>query len=596
MKRGDRVLIHAATGGVGLAAVQLAQRAGAEVYATAGNAEKRALLARLGVEHVFDSRTLDFADQVKERTGGRGVDIVLNSLAGDFIERSVSVLARGGRFVEIGVTGIWTSDEMAVRRPDIEYFAVYLGDVEHRVVQEMLQAIVGDVAAGRLQPLPTRVYPLEQAADAFRFMAQARHIGKIVLTCGPGTALVRPDATYLITGGFGALGLRVARHLVARGARHLALVGRNGAATDEASGAIDELRAGGIDVRTFSANVGVAADIARVIAALDGGPGLRGVIHAAGVVEDATVEQLQWKQFERVFEAKVYGSWHLHELTRDRALDFFLMFSSTSAVMGAAGQGNYSAANAFMDGVAHHRRAAGLPAVSISWGPWGDGGMAAALDARALQRWRRSGVEFMPEAQALEVLDQAMASGEAAVCAVRVNWRRYAGSLSARAPAYLAHLMVQATPRPLADRHAAAEPVAALLQLLDPAPARSRPAVIQDYVRHVIRQVLAVDASFAFDSSQGLRELGMDSLMAVELRNHLQAGIGQRLPSTLAFDCPTVGDLAAYLGRLLIVEEPTAASPERDALDAQHRADDLEGLLELSDADAEALLARELEK
>jgi acyl transferase domain-containing protein/acyl carrier protein len=597
IKRGDRVLIHAATGGVGLAAVQLAQRAGAEVFATAGNAEKRARLATLGVEHVFDSRTLDFADEIKERTGGRGVDVVLNSLAGAFIERSVGVLAQGGRFVEIGNTDIWTHDQMAARRPDVGYFTVYLGDVEHRLVQEMLQALLVEFVAGRLHPLPARIYPLEQAAEAFRFMAQARHIGKIVLTCAPTGTPIRSDGTYLITGGFGSLGLRVARHLAGRGARHLALIGRSGAVTPEAIGAVDDLRAAGVEVRGFIADVAVAADLARVITALGDGPELRGVIHAAGVVEDATVERLQWEQFERVFAAKVYGTWHLHQITRDRPLDFFVLFSSASALLGAAGQGNYAAANAFMDGMAHHRRASGLPALSINWGPWGDSGMAATLDAKARQRWQRAGVEFMTEAQSLAILDDLMASDATEACAIAVNWRRFAESLSTRVPAYFAHLVAPASPRAGAGRAAVVDERApALLEQLEQAPATARHTVIHDYVRGAIRHVLAVDPSFVFDSSQGLRELGMDSLMAVELRNHLQAGVGQRLPSTLAFDCPTVGDLTAYLSRLLIVTEPAAEPIDADSPIDEARQQHLDEVRDLSDADAVALLAQELEK
>ena len=184
LRRGERVLIHAAAGGVGLAAVQLAQRAGAEIFATAGNPAKRELLAGMGVAHVLDSRSLDFAAEIQARTQGQGVDVVLNSLAGEFIDKSVASLARGGRFVEIGKSGIWTSEQMAAVRPDVKYFPLYLGEVEPALIQEMLTSLLSEVVAGHLQPLPRRVYSLDAAEQAFRFMAQAKHIGKVVLSFG----------------------------------------------------------------------------------------------------------------------------------------------------------------------------------------------------------------------------------------------------------------------------------------------------------------------------------------------------------------------------------------------------------------------------
>jgi acyl carrier protein len=252
------------------------------------------------------------------------------------------------------------------------------------------------------------------------------------------------------------------------------------------------------------------------------------------------------------------------------------------------GQGNYAAANAFMDALAHNRRASGLPALSINWGPW-DSGMATALDARAQHRWQRTGVEFMPETQALSILDDLMASDVGQVCAIDVNWRRFAGALPTRAPAYLSRLVRQPAARPAADDGAT------LLQALEREPEKTRAAVIQEYVRRATREVLAIGPSFVFDASHGLRELGMDSLMAVELRNQLQAAIGQRLPSTLAFDCPTVGDLADYIGRLVLPAQPAAPVEGSGAMPTASR-QNLDDLRDLTDAEAEALLAQELEK
>jgi len=232
MKRGERVLIHAAAGGVGMAAVQLAQRAGAEIFATAGSSKKRDVLKSMGVPHVMDSRSLAFAEEVMTQTRGEGIDIVLNALADEFIPKSLSLLRQGGRFLEIGKRGIWDPEQVRRVKPEIAYHVIYLGEVVEQqptLIQEMLRELCEAFEAGHLAPLPRTVFSLRDAASAFRYMAQAKHIGKVVLRQDLGRGRIVPDATYLVTGGLGSLGLVVAEWLVAEGARHLVLTGRTGA-------------------------------------------------------------------------------------------------------------------------------------------------------------------------------------------------------------------------------------------------------------------------------------------------------------------------------------------------------------------------------
>ena len=472
--------------------------------------------------------------------------------------------------------------------PTSRYYPVYLGDVDALLIREMLESLVSELLAGRLTPLPKRIYPISDAVGAFRFMAQAKHVGKIVLTlAGGGDLAIRADATYLVTGGFGNLGLAVAEWLAARGARRLALVGRSGPSTSAAAAGVARLEASGVEVLSISADIGRGDDAARVFGQLEGGGPLRGIVHAAGVVDDGTIEQLGWEDFERVFGPKIYGAWQLHRHAQSHPLDFFVMFSSASALIGTPGQGNYASANAFLDAVAHHRRAAGLPAVSINWGPWGGIGMATALNAQAQTRWTRLGIGLIDRRQGLAVLEQAIAAGVAQLGVLPVDWHQLSQSLpDGSASTLLAELSTKRDPRRGAAPVRPARPV--LIELLAQVPGKGRLAAIQSHVRDVVKAVLGVEPSFTIELSHGLRELGMDSLMAVELRNHLQAAIGRPLPSTLAFDRPTIAALAGYLEQLVgeapQTVQPLVTAPAPSELD------------ELSDEDAELLLAQELER
>jgi acyl transferase domain-containing protein len=590
LQRGERVLVHAATGGVGLAAVALARRLGAEVFATAGSPEKRAFLASLGIGHVLDSRSLNFADEIRTRTGGRGVDVVLNSLTGDFIPASLSVTARGGRFVEIGKRDIWDRQRVAASRPDVAYHVLYLGDLyegEPARIQAMLGTIAADFAAGRLSPLPYRVVPASETVGAFRLMAQARHIGKLVVTPpGLSSPRIRGDATYLVTGGLGALGLRTAEWLHARGARCLVLMGRSKPESATAE-RIRQLQKDGTVVRVIQGDVSQDSDVR---AALDEItrllPPLRGVVHAAGVLDDAILARQTPAALSTVMAPKVGGAWNLHRHCASLPLDFLLLFSSLAAVIGSPGQANYAAANSFLDALAARCRVAGHPALSLGWGPWTEAGMAAALTARDRQRWEDKGVHALTAREALAGLECALGTPVAHVVIAAVDWKRYQrhllGGSSRTLPALEGGVgAASASDVQLPD----------FLQRLDELPVARRAGAVLAHVREQVGRVLHLDTDREFDPDRGLKELGLDSLMAVELRNRLQASIGRGLPTTLAFDYPTTSAIAGYLGQAVLHLEPM-----KESLTSPARGDDLvtaeiEGL---SDAEAELRLLEEL--
>jgi acyl transferase domain-containing protein/acyl carrier protein len=561
LKRGERVLIHAASGGVGLAAVQLAQAAGAEIFATAGSDEKRALLRSLGVPHVLNSRTVEFADEILGRTRGEGVDVILNSLTGEAIPKSISVLRLGGRFCEIGKRGIWSDAQVAALRPDVRYFTIFLADVDDALIHDMLQGLTARFTAGALQPLPRRVFALSDAASAFRHMAQARHIGKVVLARNPeaGVSPVRADATYLITGGFGGLGLRIAAALADRGARHLVLVGRSGM-TAAAREPIAALEARGVAVLAASADVSRDEDVARLFESVATRmPQIAGIVHAAGVRDDGLLSALDGERLAGVLAPKLAGGWHLHQHSEALPLDFFVLFSSAASILPSPAQGSYAAANGFLDALARYRRALGLPGLSINWGPWDEVGMAAGLTAREQQRWARHGVGFIAPDEGARAFERVLSSRAVQIAIVAADWRKFADERPGGIPLLTDLVGVRPASPALGQAQAAGASRAALVGELERAPRNRRREAVLTHVREQVRQVLALEAGFNLEPHQGLRDVGMDSLMALELRNRLQRTTGKPLPATLTFDRPTVAALSAYIAdEVLAVDDETS--------------------------------------
>ncbi|WBB80640.1 SDR family NAD(P)-dependent oxidoreductase [Micromonospora sp. WMMD882] len=601
---GERVLVHAAAGGVGLAAVQLVQAAGAEVFATAGSEEKRAYLKSLGVRHVMDSRSTAFAEQVRAETDGQGVDVVLNSLAGDFITHGIAALAPYGRFVEIGKRDIHQDRPIGLGefRRNLAFFAVDLDamftDRPERV-GALLRRVVARVDAGELRPLPARRFPVAAARDAFHLMEQAGHLGKVVLTVAdrrtvpvvpPGGVRVHPDGSYLVTGGFGGLGLQVARWLADSGARQLVLVGRSGP-TPQARPVLDELTRRGVRVEALAADV---TDPDQVAGALDHVRGrlspLRGVVHAAGVLDDGILLQQTPERYRRVARPKVDAAWHLHEQTAGETLDFFVLFSSVTSVLGSPGQGAYAAGNAFLDALAHARRAAGLPALSVNWCPWTSVGMAARLEQGGQEALR--GLRAIDPEQGTALLGGLLAQDTAQVAVMPFDAAEWVAAYPAAGRAnQLARLGVAVPEQPATAGVRAG--------FLAAEPGRRRRAAVETYVREQASRVLRL-ATSRIGLDTPLRSLGFDSLMSLELRNRLEAGLGVALPSTLVWNYPTIEVMVPYLaGRLGVpLDPPDVAPADTPAATGGGRApstDDASGdLAELSVDDLTALLAQEL--
>ncbi|ETW26403.1 hypothetical protein MGAST_24465 [Mycobacterium gastri 'Wayne'] len=540
LRTGERVLVHAASGGVGLVAVQLAQQRGAIVFATAST-YKRATLRAMGVEHVYDSRSIDFADQILADTEGAGVDVVLNSLTNEgFIEATVRATAHNGRFVEIAKRDIWTAEQMTAARPDIRYEVLAL-DVLMAQDPERIRGLLAELSKelddGQIAPLPVEIYPLAEAKAAFRRMQQARHIGKVVLQM-PKPIQPQGDRSYLITGGLGALGLHTASYLAQLGAGDIVLTGRRtpDSAIRQAIDAITERYQ--CRIHTFAADMGDEGQVGDLLKHIrEKLPPLAGVAHLAGVIDDALLTQQSLDRFRTALAPKAYGAWHLHRLTKNDDLRFFIVYSSATSALGSPGQANYAAANAVLDGLVAFRRSRGLPATSVNWGPWAQGGMASSDAARA-NLGARGLIPLDPTA-ALNALGEVVAHGIGQAVAIKANWQRVAKLLGTARPPILDSVL------PMAGAVAPGD--SALLRQLQDVPEAQRGGFVTEHLQREVQQILGL--AQPPPATSRFLELGMDSLMAVELRNRLLGQFGGvfTIDATAVFDYPTIGTLAEYL-------------------------------------------------
>jgi polyketide synthase 12 len=560
---GQSVLIHAATGGVGFAAVQLARHWGLEVFATASRGKWDTLRA-LGFDddHIGDSRSLEFEEKFRAATDGRGVDVVLNSLSGDFVDASLRLMPRGGVFLEMGKTDIRDADTVAAEHLGVRYRAFDLLEAGPDGIERILGALTTLFEAGTLTPLPVTTFDIRRAPAALRYLSQARHVGKVVLTM--------PDAwatgTVLITGGTGMAGAALARHVVERhGVRDLVLVSRRGPDAPGAQELVEGLTAAGAAVRIVAADVADADAAAATVEAIENRGRLSAVIHAAGVIDDTVVGSLTPERIDTVLRPKVDAAWNLHQLTRDRDVSAFVLFSSMAGFVGASGQANYSAANSFLDGLALHRRASGLPAMSLAWGLWEQGsasGMTGNLSAADIARLGRDGILAMSVTDALMLFDEALVVDQPWVSPARIDRNALRVKMSdGTLPPMFFDLVSGPTRRRVDDSLAAAQSRSALAQRLAGLGVEDQHELMLDLLRSHMATVLGLGDPQGIGADLAFQDHGFDSLTAVELRNRLKAATGLTLSPTLIFDYPTPTTLAEYMRREVVGDAEAPAQP-----------------------------------
>ena len=579
IKRGDRVLIHAATGGVGQSAIQIAQQVGAEIFATASPA-KWDVLRDMGVQHIMNSRDLDFAEQIKSLTRGEGVDIVLNSLAGEFIEKSLAILKPQGCFLEIGKSGIWKEEKVTSLYPLMQYHIIDMLEVRRtqaQLVQTMLTDLAAEFNSGDLQPLPYKEFSLENSVEAFRYMQHARHTGKIVISMTHSeilsdnmnsfiTPVVRDDATYLITGGLGGLGLLLADWFIEKGAKRLVLISRS-IGSDDAQLKVNAMREQGIDIVVEQADVCDGNSINEIIKKQQQHTyPLHGVIHAVGVLDDGALIQQTAERFKYVMAPKIEGAWNLHQATQNINLDFFILFSSTASLLGTPGQANHAAANAFMDQLSYYRRSRGLTSSCINWGAWSDVGAAARYDVGA--QWAQRGISSITPQQGIDAFNFIFSHCPAQVGVAPIHWDKYLQYLSDdKVQPFYAYMDVAA--EEIIDINMKTEVVSIVPADVKQDVQDGDQSSLVNYLREQVARVLHFDSNMVLDSDQLLNEYGLDSLTGIELRNRINKDLGTRLSLEQFFNKASLTRWSISIGEQIMLDKLESLSEIADVAESE---------------------------
>ncbi|MFF0771402.1 SDR family NAD(P)-dependent oxidoreductase [Nonomuraea wenchangensis] len=555
LRPGETLLIHGAAGGVGLAALQHAAHVGAQVVATAGSPEKRDLLRLLGVTHVVDSRNPGFADHVRSLTGG-GVDVVLNSLAGEAIPRGLELLRRGGRFVELGKLDLYGDRSVSLHpfRDSLSLYALNLDLgplLEPELWADQVTRVTRLVHRGDYRPIANRVYPAARVSEAFRLLQHSRHIGKVVISFDQPFPVEQrrrpvtldPEGTYLVTGGLGGLGAAAAVRLAERGARHLALVSRAGRDAPEAAATVRAIQEKGATATPYAADVTDPAALRAVLDSIDRtGRPLRGVIHAAMVLDDAPLSDLSPERFRTALNAKLTGAYVLDQLTRERELGFFVLLSSLATVIGNASQSNYVAANACLEALARSRRRDGLPALALGLGAVGGTGYLARHPE--LMGFLSQLLPPLTPDEAFDALDAALARGVEVTTAARVTPE----AIADRLPAVRVPRLAEVLPALSRDQDGPNAPLHDLIALESP---QERRGLVSAAIAELVAGILHT-TSDRLQLDRPLAQLGLDSLMATEVAATIRRRFGCAIPALEVIGAQGIDHLAQLVHTQLV--------------------------------------------
>lgn len=576
LEPGERILIHGAAGGVGMAAIQYALSIGAEIYATAGTDEKRDIVRMLGVpdDHVLDSRSTAFGDEVMALTHGEGVDVVLNSLAGEAIHRSLMTLRPFGRFLELGKRDFYDNSRLGLRpfRNNISYFGI---DADQLMIEKPALAtrLFHDMTAlftsGSIHPIPYRTFTQNRIIEAFRHMQQSRHMGKIVLTMqepegeapehkrtdAPTQLSLDPHGAYLVTGGLGGFGLETAKWLTTKGARHLVLVSRRGVAEDAEQEQLAALERSGVTIEARACDVSDGQAVADLISDINQAQPLKGVIHAAAVFDDGVIANMTQAQFQRVLSPKVAGGWALHAATQNLPLEFFVVYSSISTVLGNPGQASYVAANIYLETLVKHRRSIGLPGLAVCWGAISDVGYLARNAETGEKLQSRIGAAALTSTEAMQGLETLLLAHADTAAVVDLDWKMLKSGLPAvRAPKFGELARSSGS----GDSSEESVDIHELIAGLSPDEVSE---LLLEHLAEQVGHVLLIPAD-KVDLKKSIFDMGMDSLMALELSMLIEEKFGFEVPPMAIGEGASITALADRIRDFLIGDDEDEKGPQ----------------------------------
>ena len=593
LQPGEKILIHGAAGGVGIAAIQIAQWLNAEIYATVGSDDKRDFLELLGVptERIYNSRSLTFAEEIlRDTDDNKGIDVVLNSLSGEAINQNLRVLKPFGRFLELGKRDFYENTHIGLRpfRNNISYFGIDADQLQIEqpaLAARLFQEVMERFRDGTFFPLPYTQFNAHQIVDAFRYMQQAKQIGKIVVTYQQGLKAdiknkvesnnlqLSPDATYLVTGGLGGFGLRTAEWLIEKGAKHLLLISRRGPSSTEADELLQKCQTKGISVRAEACDVTDRPALTRLINLCgDELPPLKGIIHAATLIKDGLIRNLDKEQIKNSLAAKLCGAQHLDELTRTLKLDFFVLYSSATSLLGNPGQASYVAANSWLEALTATRRKLNLPATCVRWGAIDDVGFLSRNEETKQALHNRIGGNALSSETALNMLEQMIIHNTSTLGVLELEWHTLSKFLPTSSQRKFREMELMAGDSDKKDE----ESLNLVLMMKEMTPSEFEATILEILISE-LSEILMTPAE-KIDPHKSIYDMGMDSLMGVELMTALESRMGIKVPVMALTDTPMLSQLSNKIIEIVkqngSIDEP--ASDDQSTLlhlAAQHGAD-----------------------
>ncbi len=578
IRAGEKILIHGAAGGVGIAAIQFARYKGLEVFATAGSDEKRDFVRMIGADHVLDSRSLAFADDIMNITNDEGIDVVLNSLAGEAINRNLSILKPFGRFLELGKRDFYENSKIGLRpfRNNISYFGI---DADQLLIErpelaaELFSEMMQLFSDGVLRPLPHRIFPATQIEDAFRYMQQSRQIGKVIISFEgkaeqlPVPELIAnkqnqplscdPEGCYLITGGLSGFGLETAHWLVDKGAKSIVLASRSGQVPAESEASLLALQQRDVSIEIRACDVTSQQAVNELFTEFDATlPPLKGIILAAMVLDDGLIRNMTHEQFNTVLSPKISGTWNIHQASLNAntesktELDFFVMYSSATTALGNPGQANYVAGNMFLESLTHYRRANNLTATYAAWGAISDVGFLARNEAVKEALQSRLGGTALTSKQALAMLEKLIVSDTTGAAIIDMDWSVIQRIMPAASSPKYQELQQKV-------KHANADHSADIQSLIATMSEDEAQQLITEMLLTEIEHILRLPRE-KLDTHSSVFDLGMDSLMGMELVLAIEERFGVKLPVMALTEGATIARIAERISAQLLTPESDA--------------------------------------